>query len=50
MVTKCFRSSCGPRLWNKHTDWFLKTITLALFFEAKLKEYLVKLRNVTNYF
>ena len=49
-VTKFAISSRGPRLWNKHTDRFLKTITSALLFKAKLKEYLVKLRNVTNYF
>ena len=40
----------GPRFLNKHTDRFLKTITSALLFKAKLKEYLVKLRNVTNCF
>ena len=40
----------GLRLWNKHTDRFVKTITSALVFKAKLKEYLIKLRNVTNYF
>ena len=49
-ATKFAISSRGPRLWNKHTDRFLKTITSALLFKAKLKEYLVKLRNVTSYF
>ena len=43
-------SSRRPRLWNKPTDRFLKTITSALLFKAKLKEYLIKPRNVTNYF
>ena len=43
-------SSRGPRLWNKQTNKFVKTITSALLFRAKLKEYLAKLRNVTNYF
>ena len=49
-TTKFAISSRGPRLSNKHTDRFLKTITSALVFKAKLKEYLIKLRNVTNYF
>ena len=40
-TTKFAISSRGPRLWNKHTDKFVKTITSALDF---------KLRNVTNYF
>ena len=46
-ATKFGISSRGPRLWNKHFDKFLKTITSALLFKARLKEYLVKLRNVT---
>ena len=49
-VTNFATSSSGPRLWNNHTERLLKTITSALLFKAKLKEYLVKLRNVTNYF
>ena len=48
-VTKFAISSLGPRLWNKHTDRFLKTITSTLLFKAKL-EYLAKLRNKTNCF
>ena len=40
-TTKFAISSRGPRLWNKHTEKFVKTITSALDF---------KLRNVTNYF
>ena len=40
-TTKFAISSRGPRLWNKHTDTFVKTISSALDF---------KLRNVTNYF
>ena len=40
-TTKFAISSRGPRLWNKHTGKFVKTITSALDF---------KLRNVTNYF
>ena len=47
-ATKFAISSRGPRLCNKHTDRFVKTMTLALLFKAILKEYLVKLRNVTN--
>ena len=49
-TTKFAISSRGPHLWNKHTDRFVKTITSALVFKAKLKEYLIELRNVTNYF
>ena len=49
-ATKFAISSRGPRLWNKHTDRFLKTITSGLLFKVKLKEYLIKLRKVTNYF
>ena len=49
-ATKFAIFSRGPRLWNKHTDRFLKTIISALVFTAKLKEDVVKLRNVTKYF
>ena len=49
-ATKFAISSREPCLWNKHADRFLKTRTSALLFKAKLKEYLVKLRYVTNYF
>ena len=49
-ATKFAISSRGPRLWSKHTDRFVKTITSALVFKAKLKEYLIKLSHVTNYF
>ena len=49
-ATKFAISSRGLRLWNKHTDRFVKTITSARLFKAQLKKYLVKLRNVTNYF
>ena len=49
-ATKFAISSRGARLRNKYTDKFVKTITSALAFRAKLKEYLMKLRNVTNYF
>ena len=49
-ATKFAISSRGPRLWNKHTDRFVKKITSALVFKTKLREYLIKLRNVTNYF
>ena len=41
-ATKFAISSSGPRLWNKHTDRFVKAITLAQVVKAKL-------RNVTNY-
>ena len=49
-VTKFGTSSPGSRLLNKHTDKFWKTITSALIFKAKLKDYLAKLRVVTDYF
>ena len=49
-TTKFAISSCGFHLWNKQTDRFAKTIFSALVFKAKPKEYLIKLRNVTNYF
>ena len=49
-TTKFAISSRGPCLWNEHIDSFVKTITSALVFKAKLKEYLIELRNVTNYF
>ena len=49
-ATKFAISSRGPRLWNKHTDRFVKTMNSALVFKAKFKEDLMKLRNVTNYF
>ena len=49
-TTKFAISSLGLHLWNKHTDRFLKTITSALVFKVKLKEYIFKLRNVANYF
>ena len=48
--TKFAISSRKPRLWNKHSDRFSKTITSALIFKGKLKEYLVKLRKVSSYF
>ena len=48
-TTKFAISSRGPRVWNKHTDRFVKTITSALLFKAKLKEYLVNMfLNVNN--
>ena len=37
-ATKFAISSRGPRLWNKHTDRLLKTITSVLVLKAKLKE------------
>ena len=49
-ATKFAISSRRPRLWNKYNDRFVKTITSALVFKAKLKEYLIKLSHVTNYF
>ena len=49
-ATKFATSSRGSRLWNKHTDRFVKTITSALAFKARLKEHLIKLKNVRNYF
>ena len=49
-ATKFAISSRRPRLWNKDTERFIKTITSALLFKAMLKECLVKLRDVTNYF
>ena len=49
-ATKFAISSRGLRLWIKHTDRFLKGMNSALLYKAELKKYLVKLRNVTNYF
>ena len=35
-ATKFAIYSRGPRIWNKHTDKFVKIITSALRFKAKL--------------
>ena len=49
-VTKFAISSRGPRLWNKHTDKQAKTTNSASLFKEKIKDHLLKLRNVANYF
>ena len=43
-------SSCGSRLWNSLTDKDRKTITSTPLFKRRLKDHLIKIKNVTNYF
>ena len=49
-VTKFAISSCGPRIWNKHTDKLLKTTNSLPLFKAKIKDRLMKLKNISIYF
>ena len=49
-VTKFSILSCGPRLWNKHTDKFLKTTNSLPLFKAKIKDCLIKLKKMSIYF
>ena len=49
-ATKFPISSRGPRLWNSLTDKDPKTITSTQFFKRKLKNHLIKVKNITNYF
>ena len=49
-VTKFAISSRGPRIWNKHTDKPLKTTNSLPLFKAKIKDHLIKLKNVSIYF
>ena len=45
-VAKFAISSCGPRIWNK----LLKTTNSLPLFKAKIKDRLIKLRNISIYF
>ena len=49
-VTKFAVSSRGTRIWNKHTDKLLKTTNSLPLFKAKIKDCLIKLRNISIYF
>ena len=49
-ATKFAISSRGPRLWNSLTDKDTKTITSTPLFKRRLKNHLIKIKNVTNYF
>ena len=49
-VTKFAISSRGPRIWNKHSDKLLKTTDLLTLFKAKIKDHLIKLKNISIYF
>ena len=46
-ATKIAISSHGPRLWNTLTD--TKIVTSTQLFNRRLKNHLVKIKNVTNY-
>ena len=48
-ATKFAVSSRGPRLWNSLTDKDTKTITLIPLFKRRLKNHLIKIKNI-NYF
>ena len=49
-ATKFAISSLGPRLWNSLTDRDIKTITSTPLFKRRLKNHLIKIKNITNYF
>ena len=49
-ATKFAISSRGPRLWNSLTDKDIKTITSTPLFKRSLKNHLIKIKNITNYF
>ena len=48
-ATKIAISSHGPRLWNTLTDKDTKIVTSTLLFNTRLKNHLIKIKNVTNY-
>ena len=48
-ATKFAISSRGPRLWNSLTDKDIKTITSTPLFKRRLKNHLIKIKNITNY-
>ena len=48
-ATKFAISSRGPPLWNSLTDKDTKTITSAPAFKRRLKNHLIKIKNI-NYF
>ena len=49
-ATKSAISSGGPRLWNSLTDKDTTTVTSTPLFKRRLKNDLIKIKNVTNYF
>ena len=49
-ATKFAISSRGPRLWNNLTDNETITITSIPLFKRKLKNHLIKIKSITNYF
>ena len=49
-ATKFGISLHGPRVWNSLTDKVIKTITWITFFKRRLKNHLIKIKNITNYF
>ena len=49
-TTKFAISSRGPRLWNILIDKDTKAITSTPPFKRKLKNHLIKVKNITNYF
>ena len=49
-ITKFAISSRGPRIWNKHTDKLLKTKNSLPLFKAKIKNRLIKLKNISIFF
>ena len=49
-VAKFAISSLGLRICNKHTDKLLKTTNLLPLFKAKIKDRLIKLKNISIYF
>ena len=46
-VTKFSISSGGPRLWKKYTDKLLRTTNLLSLFKVKIKDHLMKLKNIS---
>ena len=49
-ITRFAISSCGPRIWNKHTGKLLKTTNSLPRSKAKIKDRLIKLRNISIIF
>ena len=49
-ATKFTITSRGPRLWNSVTDKDIKTITSIELFKRRLKNHLIKIKYIANYF
>ena len=49
-VTKFTILSRGLRIWNNHTDKLLKTTNSLPLFKVKIKDRLIKLKNISIYF